>query len=1525
MVLKNKFIFLVGLFISSVHVFANVSVTSAGNLNLCVGNGFSTIGKITIAEGVMADFSSNATVQTYEINAPSNFEFNPGNGSVTASGNDITFSALTVTATKITLYYLATATATVDKFELTNIQIKATNSSGSQNIVRTGGTATQAGNAAYTNTHASVSANQANVNLNLGSLNNLCINSGDKTLSGGTPGGGTYLGTGVSGSTFSPVAAGTGSYTITYTASQNGCSGTATATITVNPKPSVTFFGLDNTYCSNGLDDQLTGFPSGGTFSGSMAISGTLFKPSVPSVGVKNITYSYTDANGCSGETTQQTTILEAPTVSITLDPAKSTYAINDVPVKISGTQNNPSSGGTIILSGNGVSNSTALFTPSAAGVGTHIISRTIKAPNGCSATETREMTVSNTNNIIINGLAEKYCEYNAPVLLSTNLGTGTFSGEGITEFDASTGTATFNPALVDFGNQQQVTVTINLNYAGLINFPQTTTIHKRPQVTIIQDTVAPNFRKKFCNQDATVPMSVSTYPSGGTGEFSGSPAISGNNFNPANATIGSINTNTVLYTYTDLNNCTNTDSKTVIVNAVTTGLDFSGLNSKYCDKASIAELKPLNGETLFSGGFFSGVGTNGNTFNPGIAAQYNNNNKSQDYVISFIYVNEEKCQTIVEHTTTIILSPQVTLLGFNPKREYCLGDNPVTLTGVVSNSTPGAGVYSIKPLLNTELDDNTLNGNIFYPGNSTNAGTYRVLYNYTENTSNCTNTDSVTVIVHSIPQVYFSGLKSKYCDKEELSNLTAFPAYVAGASSFTSSPVVSAVAGTIFSPSLAGVNTHYITYTYTDNNGCKGDSTIKTVVYEKPKASFTMSSFCESDIILFRDSSSVLVSPTSAPSAYNNWKWVIDDKTVIRKDLDTALLAGSHKFSYITITDKGCSDTITKNVTIGSYPKTKFTWDKICNKEATKFFNNSTIDIGAITNVYWKFTEGGSEENIALNNNVNGNTTHTYTTPATYKVTLKAKTNYNCIASDTQKVFILPSIDISSDVPYSNNFNNLVGDWVSSSETDTLSSWVLGQPNKSIIKSDSAAWVTSLTKSHNPNEISYVYSPCFTLTDITKPMIHMDIWSATIQNISGANLQYAVDGTNWFTLGEPNKSGVNWYNNTSNIAARPSGPLSLNQYGWTGTDSAGWKNARHIFDKELGTNKNIRFRISFAGTTDTTNGFAFDNVWIGDRKRLMLAEHFTNNSSSNTVQDNVELNKLLNANQKDGIPKDIIALQYHTAFPGSDPMYSRNIPDAGARSLYYGVTQVPYSTVDGSYYKGNTARITQELIDTRSLYDPAFEIKLEPILTANTISGSVTVKNTMPVNNNVTVYISVLERYVNNITGINGEKNYEWVHAKFLPDAAGKSFSGNWSKDRTETVPFIWSFTPSNIYNPDKLAVIAFVQNNVTKEIYQAAYKGLGADVITSVFDPNESTSTVMMYPNPANDLVHVILSGTLSGDYSWCVIDGLGKVVDQGIAADQTDGFVVNTQHYASGFYTLRLSNQSSGIKTQKFVVVH
>ncbi|MNK24859.1 Protease 1 precursor [compost metagenome] len=105
------------------------------------------------------------------------------------------------------------------------------------------------------------------------------------------------------------VPATTTTYTLTGT-DGNGCELTDQVTITVNPNPTVGLQAFGQVCTYNPAFVLTGGTPLGGTYSGT-GVSGGNFNPSVSGAGSFPITYSFEDANGCSG-TAQSTIVVDA-------------------------------------------------------------------------------------------------------------------------------------------------------------------------------------------------------------------------------------------------------------------------------------------------------------------------------------------------------------------------------------------------------------------------------------------------------------------------------------------------------------------------------------------------------------------------------------------------------------------------------------------------------------------------------------------------------------------------------------------------------------------------------------------------------------------------------------------------------------------------------------------------------------------------------------------------------------------------------------------------------------------------------------------------------------------------------------------------------------------------------------------------------------------------------------------------------------------------------------------------------------
>jgi hypothetical protein len=156
----------------------------------------------------------------------------------------------------------------------------------------------------YTNPYGCVNSDTqtitvlASPTVTLGSFADVCRNEGAITLTGGAPAGGTYSGPGVTNGEFTPGAVAAGTHVISYTfVGANGCSETATSTITVLPTPAQPYITQSgNTLTANTnvtgvtyqwLDGQGNAIPGETNSTFDVFINGFFY-------------VQITDANGCS-------------------------------------------------------------------------------------------------------------------------------------------------------------------------------------------------------------------------------------------------------------------------------------------------------------------------------------------------------------------------------------------------------------------------------------------------------------------------------------------------------------------------------------------------------------------------------------------------------------------------------------------------------------------------------------------------------------------------------------------------------------------------------------------------------------------------------------------------------------------------------------------------------------------------------------------------------------------------------------------------------------------------------------------------------------------------------------------------------------------------------------------------------------------------------------------------------------------------------------------------------------------------
>jgi len=208
--------------------------------------------------------------------------------------------------------------------------------------------------------------------------------------------------------------------------------------------------------------------------------------------------------------------------------------------------------------------------------------------------------------------------------------------------------------------------------------------------------------------------------------------------------------------------------------------------------------------------------------------------------------------------------------------------------------------------------------------------------------------------------------------------------------------------------------------------------------------------------------------------------------------------------------------------------------------------------------------------------------------------------------------------------------------------------------------------------------------------------------------------------------------------------------------------------------------------------------------------------------------------------------------------------MYWDNTAESDQRVGYYAVSGVPYSIMDGNVYDGPSTVFTSgisSIVGNRAAVAPKYSIQSTNFtLNGNLLSGSFKFTSADASNSgeNLVAHIVVIEKNVLKSAyaaspGSNNETSYEYVMRKMLPDADGMVLV-NTAINGSDSTLINW--TLHKIKNIDELRVVVFVQNNTTKEVYQAQL--FNPDKIATIKEVSFANS-ISIYPNPAKDEISI------------------------------------------------------------------
>ena len=770
--------------------------------------------------------------------------------------------------------------------------------------------------------------------------------------------------------------------------------------------------------------------------------------------------------------------------------------------------------------------------------------------------------------------------------------------------------------------------------------------------------------------------------------------------------------------------------------------------------------------------------------------------------------------------------------------------------------------------------------------------------------------------------------------------------------------------------------NDYLLQYTYTNSLGVTSAPLIRPLkIFASPVAVIdNLLNNCISSGIAFTDASTI--SQVPFPASITDWAWDFGDgttKNVANPPAYTYSSAGLYTVSLTVTTDQQCSNSTTLNIRVGDVPTVDFAWSAICTNDFTNFrdatqklFPADPSAISYALSYTWDFGDGevitGSPNDPVSLPETTGtyqNPEHKYATAGSKNVTLSIATNDGCNNSKLKTISILVSgSTVTPDElnPYSNNFEVLPDtEWVSegfeiSTNPDVFSnvSWQVGIPtgatiNASATGTTSAWWTGANTNSYWPAEESAMNGPCFDLRSLKRPMVSLDYWSDAEQNLDGAALQYSTDGgLNWNLVGplasSPNE-GIEWYKGQT-VQSNPGRQL-FGSNGWTGK-LTGWKNGRFNLDMIPVVDRDqVRLRVAFSSnnTNDpnkTFDGFAFDNVFIGERKRNVMVEYFTNagiNPTTNTYFDDLYAAQFVGPLAKDS--SDFFKIQYHINSPSEDPINQDNPTDPAARALLYGVGLPPSGIMDGilgNYYgttfNGNPLLITEEELERRSLEDPLFDIRIDTLAaTSSSIKFHIefTYKHpTLAFSTPVTLQAVLLQDRV-------GTAQHRNIVRKFLLGSEGITLNTPWITNQTESIDGDVEINAPIGQDNDSLYIVAFIQDKRidSKVIHQALRIKLhrkSQAVITGIDNPVfEQVKNIAVYPNPATRYINFATETPLTRDYQYAIIDQRGITVLSGnLNRDLTIPQQVELSNIADGVYIVMITQNGRRLVQRKLAVL-